>query len=122
MPAAQTFHELVQLALKLTLAFLKLLHRLGEFLRRHRPALLLAALLTLLRLALAHLARPLLGALALLLVRCLIFGAVALPLLALHPEGFVHHLLLPAHDLAQLVHLLAHLACMPFWPCWGRLA
>jgi hypothetical protein len=29
-----------------------------------------------------------------------------------HAEGLVHHLLLAAHDLAELVHLLAHLALL----------
>ena len=99
--AFQALTELVQVLLQLALALLKLLQRLGEFLWRHR-------------LALAAVLRPAVLALLLLLaiVAERIFAVVAvLPaLLLVEPVGLVHHLLLAAHDLAQLVHLLAHLA------------
>ena len=42
-----------------------------------------------------------------------VLAALALAALHLvHAEGVVHHLLLAPHDLAELVHLLAHLAVL----------
>ena len=59
-------------------------------------------------------------ALLVLLAELLVAILAALALAALHlvhAERLVHHLLLAPHDLAELVHLLAHLAvCWPFWP------
>src|SRR5690606_676580 len=98
--AAQRLHEGLQLLLQLPLALLELPHGFGEFLRRHRLALLaLLAALTLLTL-LTLLARFLSATLLL-----------AAPLLV-ELKGLVHQFLLAPQHLAQLIHLLAHLALL----------
>src|SRR5690606_18758085 len=103
--AFKALHQRLELALQLALALLQLAHRLGEFFRRHRLAL--ARLLALPLLA---------GLLALAILALLLLAARTLLLLSalhlIHAERLVHHLLLAAHDLAELVHLLAHLGVL----------
>ena len=96
--AFEVFHQRLEVAAQLALAFLQLLQRLGELLGRHALPVLAFALLSLF--ALAELLLAVLAALAL----------AALHLV--HAERLVHHLLLAPHDLAELVHLLAHLALL----------